>query len=180
MGCTGECPADNACPTNQDCSGYQPQCGGNQSSWSETIVAGTTLIKALHITELQAALTAERTHATRRGASAACGTNCSDAPSYTRAPVPGDTVLADDYNDIAAENNATEYNTNCPSDSGAAETPQVISGTVSIGGPITKAGIDALRADINQIENACICNAFCNCDINCGCNGECPSDGTPY
>ena len=129
---------------------------------------------------MQIALTVERTHPTRRGISLACGTNCSDAPSYSRTPVISDIVLADDYNDIANENNSTEYNVNCPADGGAAETPAVISSLVNIGDIITKVQVDDLRADINDIEYACICNAFCNCDINCGCNGECPSDGIPY
>jgi len=180
MGCTLECPGDNACPANSDCSGNQSACGGNQTAWAEALVAGTTLIKASHVTEMQNALTAERTHATRRGISLACGTNCSDAPVYSRVPIIGNTVLADDSNDIADGNNSTEYNVNCPADTGAAETPAVISSDVSIGAVIDKDDVDALRADINQIENACICNAFCNCDINCGCDQECPTDGTPY
>jgi hypothetical protein len=180
MGCTGECPSDNGCPTNGDCSGHQPTCGINQTSWAESIVAGTTLIKASHVVELQNAIIAERTDVIRRGTSLACGTNCSDVPSFTRVPAVGNTIQADDLNDIASANNTTEYNVNCPSDSGAAETPAIISSNVSVGAVIYKADIDALRAEINAIEYACICNSYCNCNYNCGCDGECPSDGTPY
>jgi len=179
MGCIGNCPADIFPPTS-DCSGHQPVCGGNQTGWAEALVAGTTTIKASHVTEMQNTLTAERTHATRRGASAACATNCSDAPSYSRIPAAiTDTILEDDLNDIADGNNSTEYNVNCLADTGAAETPAIISSSVSVGAVIDKDDVDNLRADINDIQYACICNANCSCDTNCGCNGECVNN-IPY
>jgi hypothetical protein len=181
MGCIGNCESDIFPPT-ADCSGHQLSCGGNQTGWvDDPLVVGATLVKASHIVEMQNALTAERTDALRRGLSAACGTNCSDAPSYSRVPAAlTDVVLADDYNDIANEDNATEYNVDCPADTGAAETPAVISALVSAGtSVITKSSVDALRADINQIEFACICASACTCNTNCGCNGECVNN-VPY
>ena len=175
MGCVGECPSDGGCGSH--CSGYQPTCGGNQSSWAETLVAGVTLIKASHIVELQNAVSAEKVHGTRRGVSLACSANCSDAASYSRTPVIGNDALADDWNDIVAQINDIAYNANGSTMGPSTVLPFPL---VAIGQTILKATIDQMRSAVNTAESNCICNSFCNCDIDCGCNGECPSDGTPY
>jgi len=177
MGCSGECPSDNACPSNSDCSGYQPTCGGNQTSWAEALVAGTTLIKASHVTEMQGAVSAEKIHGSRRGISLACTNNCSDAASYSRVPVIGNDILADDINDVVAQINDISYNAN-----GSTQGPSTVIPfpLVAIGQTILASSIIAMRSAVNTAQNNCICNSFCNCDVNCGCNGECPTDGTPY
>jgi len=143
---------------------------------------GVTLVKAAHVQEMQNALIAERTHPLRRGYSLACGANCSDATTvvFSRVPVTGDVVLADDWNDVTDYNNSIQYNIVCLLDGGLSENPYTISPSKNVGDLITKDQLDRLRSDINQIEYACICNAFCNCDINCGNNAECPEDGQPY
>jgi hypothetical protein len=175
MGCVGECPSDGGCGVDRP--GRQPVCSANRTTFAETLVAGVTTIKASHIVEMQNAVAAEKTHATRRGSSLACNTNCSDAPAYSRTPVIGNTCLADDWNDIVAEINDICYNAN-----GATKGPSTVLPypLVAAGQIILKNTVDAMRTAIRTAQYNCICDAYCNCNTDCGCDGECPSDGTPY
>ena len=170
MGCGSDmvCGTHIACGSNSECLGFQGTCGGNTSSWSEAIVSGTTLIKASHIAELESAINAERTDATRRcaGTSTACGSNCPGAYAFSGSRGVGDVVDADHVNNVASAINTTPYNV-----SGASEGPDSAVGSplVAVGALISKTEIDTLRAAINVVESNCICDSYCSCDVNCGC-----------
>jgi len=184
MGCGTDlvCSTHIDCAANSECAGYQGTCGGNQTSpWSETIVAGTTLIKASHISELETAINDERTHVTRRcaGTLTACGSNCPGAYSFTGSRGVGDPVDADHINNIASAINSTPYNV-----SGASEGPDsaVANPLVAVGDIIEKIDIDTLRSAINTVESNCICDSYCSCDANCGCFAQwvCACDADVY
>lgn len=177
MGCVGECPAN--CGSNFVCVGNQPACPANLTSWAETIVSGTTLIKASHLSELESAINAERTHPTRRGAgtSTACGSNSPGAYAFSGARGVGDEVQAAHWTNVAKAINGTPFNVN-----GNTETPGTIVSDPYVSGglvqSVSKSDVDGLRAAINNVEGYCICDAYTV--LVCGCNGECPTDGDPY
>ncbi len=170
MGCGTDmvCGTHIECGSNSECSGFQASCGGNQTSWVETIVSGTTIVQASHISELESAINAERTHGTRRclGTSTACGSNCPGAYTFTGSRGVGDIVDADHINNIADSINTTPYNVN-----GNSEGPDsaVANPLVNVGDIISKSDIDTLRSAINVVESNCICDSYCSCDVNCGC-----------
>jgi hypothetical protein len=178
MGCTGECPSN--CGANYVCVGNQPACpanGKNGSGWTETLVAGTTLIKASHLAELESAINAERTHATRRGAgtSTACGSNTPGSYSFSGSRSVGDVINATHFTNVAKAINGTPFNVN-----GNTESPgSIVSDPyVNSGDVITKAQIDALRSAINDVEGYCICDSYTT--LVCGCHNQCDTDGDPY
>jgi hypothetical protein len=120
-------------------------------------------VKASHVAELETAINSERTHPTRRGLSAACAGNCSDAYTFSGARSIGDEVQAVHMDNIHVANNNTSF-------------PDLSTLNVFIGKLIEKADVDELRRAINGTEYNCICDLQCTCDYDCGCNGECPDD----
>lgn len=156
------CPLDLG-PFNWYCTGHQPICPGNQTSWVETIIQNITTVKASHVAELETAINSERTHVTRRGLSPACPTNCSDLYTFTGSRGIGDEVKATHMMNIRTANDGTGY-----------ADPSTLN--VFIGKLIEKADVDELRRAINGTEYNCICDSHCTCFYDCGCNGECPDD----
>jgi hypothetical protein len=60
-GCNSIC--DNDCSVNQLCTGNEPVCS---NSYSFTSISAGDIVRASHLTELQAAINAERINAGRR------------------------------------------------------------------------------------------------------------------
>jgi len=176
MGCVGECPSN--CGANFVCTGNQPACPGNLTSWAETLVVAVTDVKASHLAELESAINAERTHVSRRGAGTltACSANSPGAYSFSGSRSVGDEIAAVHFTNVAKAINSTPFNVD--GDTEAAGTivpdPYVNVNTEDI----TKAQVDALRSAINDIEGYCICDSYTVLD--CGCHNQCPSDGDPY
>jgi hypothetical protein len=176
MGCTGECPSD--CAANFVCTGNQPTCPGNLSSWAETLTVAVTDVKASHLSELESAINAERTHVTRRGAGTltACGANTPGSYAFSGSRSVGDDIAAIHFTNVAKAANSTPYNVDGNTEAAGAivADPYVNVDTEDI----EKVHVDDLRAAINDIEGYCICDSYTV--LVCGCDGECPTDGDPY
>ena len=169
MGCHYQCPLD--CSTNYVCNGYQDQCGGNQTAWTAISGGKVTIIRASHLTEMENALNAEKTDALRRGITPACPSNCSDAITPSGKGL-GDAIAAADFNNLASEINGTYYNVDMaayPGTPSGSVGPTVSGGKVQA---ILASYITSLRAAINAVEYACICDSYSV--LECGCNGQCP------
>lgn len=175
MGCTGECPSN--CGANMVCTGNQPTCPGNVSSWAEALVVAVTTIKASHLSELESAINAERTHGTRRGAGTltACGANSPGSYGFAGSRSVGDVIGNTHFTNVAKAINGTPYNVDGDTEAAGAivSDPYVNAGDV-----ITKVQVDDLRSAINDVEGYCICDSYTV--LVCGCDGECPTDGDPY
>jgi len=176
MGCTGECT--NNCTTNAVCVGFQPTCPNNLNnltgwpSGDDPIVAGTTIVKAAHLSELETAINNERTHASRRcsGTSSACGSNCPGSFSFSGARGVGDVIDSAHWNNVASAINTTPYNQN-----GSTEAAGAIVGTVATGNTILESYITSLRNAILNVQSYCICVGYTK--IVCTCNVNCVADG---
>lgn len=178
MGCGVDmtCPTDAACPANSPCAGHQPQCALNQTTgWTDpALVAGTTLVREVHVAELRTAINNERTDTVtpRRGAgtSTACTSNTPGAYAFADDPiVVGTTLVRDDHiNELADAINTTPFNV-----SGDVEGPNpaaVADPLVNVGDLVTIGDINTLRTAVNLVEFNCICNSYCSCDVDCPCN----------
>ena len=176
MGCTGECPSN--CGSNYVCTGNQPACPGNTTSWAETLTVAVTDVKASHLAELESAINAERTHVSRRGAgtSTACGSNTPGAYSFSGARSVGDDIAAAHFTNVAKAINSTPFNVN-----GNTEAPGTIVSDPYVNvntEDIEKAHVDGLRSAINAVEGYCICDSYTV--LVCGCHNQCDTDGDPY
>jgi hypothetical protein len=177
MGCgTDEiCPTDANCPTNADCLGHQDDCPGNIAVWTnDPLVAGTTLIRDVHVSELRTAINDERTDtgSPRRGAatSTACTSNTPGLYTFADDPlVVGTTLVRDDHiNELADAINTTPFNVdgNTEGPNPAAVADPLVDDTVKI----SVGHIETLRDAINVVRSNCICDTYCSCNFNCPCD----------
>ena len=189
MPCTCNAICDNDCASNQLCTGHVAACV-NSYTFSWTPVAGTTVILASHVTDLETAINQERNNTGRRFTASdpaycathtpgdvACSSNDFSASSFN-SPIIGDDIDVDDFNDIKVSNNEVVSD----SGYGTLVTANFIAQSVSaVNSVILASAILELQTAINATRNACICDSHCNCDpSDCGCNGECPSDDYYY
>ena len=168
-GCNGICSALN-CPTNVACYGHQPVCSGNTYNFSNNPnnpVSAGVLIEAQHVADLEVAINNEKVHATRRGPSDACGTNCSDSYTFTGNRSVGDDIEAVHFDNVRDANDITSYATVFPD------------GIFNIGDIITAAKVVSLQNTINSTRQNCICNSHLSCNPHC-CNLNCPFDDPGY
>jgi hypothetical protein len=188
-GCNSIC--DNDCSVNQLCTGHEPACVNDYVFTS--IIAGD-LVRASHLTELQAAINAERIDGSRRYIASepayctthtpgdiACTNNDFSADTFNSV-IAGDEVLAADWEAVKDSNNEVTndsgygylVSTNFLAQSADASVGKVNS-------IIKAADITDLQQRINGTRDVCICDSHCNCDpSDCGCNAECPSDDYYY
>lgn len=188
MACTCNAICDNDCASNQLCSGHEPACSNSYVFTS--IVAGTTVILASHLAELEAAINLERGDTGRRYNSSepayctthtpgdvACSANAFAQWSFLGSRSAGDGILASHWDSVKNANNDVSNNSGY---GGVVSTNFVAQGSdVSSqkqSSVIRAVHIADLQDRINETRNACICDSHCNCDpSDCGCNGECPS-----
>jgi len=189
-GCNSIC--DNDCSSNQLCTGHEPACS---NSYSFSAIAVNYVIRASHVSELEAAINAERTNSARRynasdpaycythtPGNVACSNNDFSSYGFTGSRSVGDGIEATHWDNIKNANN--EVTTD--SGYGGSVTTNFISqsadgSTNKEDSVIKEAHVTDLQTKINQTRNVCICDSHCNCNpSDCGCNGECPSDDYYY
>lgn len=184
MPCTCNAICDNDCSVNQLTTGYVPACA---NSYVFTSINAGDIVRASHLAELEAAIDAERTDASRRFNSSdpaycsthtpgdvACSTNDWPVYGFSGSRSAGDVINASHFNAVKLANNEVV------SDSGYGTS---VSNNFNAGDIIYASYVTDLQTKINQTRNVCICDSHCNCDpSDCGCNGECPSDDyyAPY
>jgi hypothetical protein len=160
------------------CTGNQPTCAGNTTSWAEALVVAVTDVKASHLAELETAINDERTHVTRRGAGTltACAANAPGSYSFVGSRSLGDDIAAIHFTNVAKAINGTPYNVDGNTEAAGAivADPYVNVNTEDI----TKVQIDDLRDAINDVEGYCICDSYTI--LVCGCHNQCDTDGDPY
>ena len=181
--CTCNAICDNDCGSNQICTGHVPACS-NDFTFYWTPVAGSTIILADHLRQLEQAIQTERLDTGRRytsGEPAYCTTHTPGDLACTNNAFAGfafgggvaeDPILASHWDDIKDANNEVVTN----SGYGSAITANFIAD-----GIIYAVDVLELQTRINVTRSVCICDSHCNCDpTDCGCNGECPSDDYTY
>jgi hypothetical protein len=181
--CTCNAICDNDCGANQICTGHVPVCS-NDFSFYWTPVAGTTIILADHLRQLEEAIQTERLDTGRRYTAsepAYCSTHTPGNLACTNNAFAGypfgggvveDPILASHWDDVKDANNEVVSNSGW----GYAITANFIAD-----GIIYAVDVLELQTRINLTRDVCICDSHCNCDpSDCGCNAECPSDDYSY
>lgn len=185
MGCTCNAICDADCGSNELTSGRVEECSSNEFPFSWTPIAGTTIILAQHLRDLESAINNERVNTNRRFTSpdpadctshipgdVACNINTFAAWVFSGG-LQNDIIDKHHWEDVKDANNDVSGKSGWGGQITTDFKSQVFDPVNSV---ILASDIIDLQTKINQTRTVCICDTHCNCHpTDCGCNGECPS-----